>query len=173
MGEYMKNKMSLFKFEIFSTIFILVLGTLLHFTYEWSNNNWFVGTFSAVNESVWEHLKLLFFPMLITTIIGSLYFKDEYPTYLCSKAKGIILSLLFIVVFFYTYTGILGYNVALLDIGSFIAAVILGECYSYKNIVYQYSCNNLISGIILVLLTISFVLFTFFPPNIGLFEEWI
>ena len=57
-------------FEIVSTIFIMILGTLLHFTYKWSNNNVIVGTFSAINESTWEHLKLIFFPMLIILIIG-------------------------------------------------------------------------------------------------------
>lgn len=167
----MKNKISLLKFEIFSTIFILLLGTILHFTFEWSGNNLFVGTFSAVNESVWEHLKLLFFPMLITTIIGYLYFREEYPNYLCSKMKGIILSLIFIVVFFYTYTGILGYNIALFDIGSFIVATILGQYYSYKKTISGSSCNNLVAFIVLMLFTLSFVVFTFFPPSIGLFEE--
>ena len=42
-------------------IFAMILGSLLHFTYEWSNENSFVGSFSAINESTWEHLKLLFF----------------------------------------------------------------------------------------------------------------
>ena len=50
-------------------LFISVLGVLLHFTYEWSGDNPIVALFSAVNESTWEHLKLLFFPMLLLTII--------------------------------------------------------------------------------------------------------
>ena len=69
----MTKKSSILKFEIISAIFMLVVGTLLHFTFGWSNNNPLIGTFSAVNESTWEHLKLLFFPMLISTIIGYFY----------------------------------------------------------------------------------------------------
>ena len=65
----MPKKSSILKFEIISTIFIMIVGTLLHFTFRWSNNNPLVGIFSAVNESVWEHLKLIFFPMLIVGII--------------------------------------------------------------------------------------------------------
>ena len=57
------KKISLRKFEIISTFFAIALGTLLHFTFEWSGNNPVVGIFSAVNESTWEHLKILFFPM--------------------------------------------------------------------------------------------------------------
>ena len=59
----MLKKNSILIFEIISSIFIMILGTLLHFTFKWSNNNVLVGTFSAINESTWEHLKLIFFPI--------------------------------------------------------------------------------------------------------------
>jgi len=165
------KKISILKFEILSTIFISMLGTLLHFTFEWSNNNPLVGIFSAVNESTWEHLKLLFFPMSITTIIGHFYYKDTIPNYLCSKTKGIIIALLFIIIFFYTYTGVIGENIAILNIGSFFISVILGEYYTYKKIKNNSPCNNLIAIIILLILCICFILFTFFPPHIGLFLD--
>ena len=66
-------------YEIFSIIFTFVLGTLLHFTYQLSGENKIVEMFSAINESVWEHLKLVYFPMLITTIIGLIYFGKNSP----------------------------------------------------------------------------------------------
>ena len=68
------NSSKILKYQIFSAFFTIILGTLFHFTYEWSGNNAFVGTFSSVNESTWEHLKLTFFPMLITAIIRLLCF---------------------------------------------------------------------------------------------------
>ena len=92
--------MKILNYEIISTIFICIIGTLLHFTYELSNNNIFVGFFSAVNESTWEHLKLIFFPMLISTIIGFLYFKNKYKNYLCSKALGLQLQCFSLYLFF-------------------------------------------------------------------------
>lgn len=99
----MSKKCSALKIEVLNTIFILILGTLLHFTFEWSNNNLLVGTFSSVNESTWEHLKLLFFPTLITALVGHFYLKLN-PNYLCIKTKAIIISFLFtIVVFLYIY----------------------------------------------------------------------
>lgn len=58
----MKTTKSVFIYHIFSAVFCIVLGTILHFTYKWSNNNNFIGIFSATNESTWEHLKLVFFP---------------------------------------------------------------------------------------------------------------
>ena len=61
--------MNLKKWQIIVTIICLILGTILHFTYEMSNYNPIVGLFSAVNESVWEHLKLLAFPMMLMALI--------------------------------------------------------------------------------------------------------
>jgi hypothetical protein len=167
----LKKQISILKFEILITIFVMIVGTLLHFTFEWSNNNLFVGTFSPVNESTWEHLKLLFFPMLITTIIGYFYTKPTICNYLFAKFQGILVSISFIIIFFYTYTGIIGTNFAILDIASFFIAVLLGEYISYKKIKSKSTCNNLISIIILLVLCLCFIIFTFFPPHIGLFED--
>ncbi|MBE5819764.1 MAG: hypothetical protein E7310_02950 [Clostridiales bacterium] len=167
----MLKQYSIFKFEFFSAIFTLVLGTILHFTFDWHGANLIVGAFSAVNESTWEHLKLIFFPMLISSIVGFIYFKKEFPNYLCVKTKGILLALSFIVIFFYTYTGILEKNLSVLDIGSFIVAVILAEYYTLKNISNKSECNNFVQSIILIALFLCFILFTFFPPHIGLFMD--
>lgn len=60
--------MTLKYYHILGAIFTIFLGTLLHFTYQWSGKNNLVAIFSAVNESTFEHLKLLFTPMLIFSI---------------------------------------------------------------------------------------------------------
>lgn len=167
----MLKKNHILIFEIVSTIFIMILGTLLHFTYEWSNNNVLVGTFSAINESTWEHLKLIFFPMLITLVIGYIYIGKNIPNYLCAKVLGIIVAILFTIIFFYTYTGIIGTNFAIIDISSFFIAVVLGQYVAYQKIQSKTSCNNLIAIIILLVLYLCFLIFTFFPPHIALFRD--
>lgn len=166
----MKNK-TILKFQIFSTLFIFVLGVLLHFTYEWSNDNVFVGLFSATNESTWEHLKLIFYPMLLTAIVGYFYLGKEVPNILCAKTLGIIVSMIFTIVFFYTYTGILGTNIDILNIATFFIAVVLGEFVAYRYMILNNSCNNKFAIVTLVTLLVCFTLFTFLPPQIGLFED--
>lgn len=167
----MLNKSSILRFEIISTIFIMIIGTLLHFTYEWSNNNPIIGIVSAINESTWEHLKLIFFPMLIFTIIGYFYKGKNISNYLCAKLVGIIAAILFVIVFFYTYTGIIGTNFAVIDIATFFVAVFLGQYVSYKQIDKIKFCNKLIPAIILIILCFCFLFFTFFPPKIQLFQD--
>lgn len=167
----MNRRFNLLTYEILSTIFILILGFLLHFTFEWSNKNVIIGIFSSINESTWEHLKILFFPMLLSTIMGYFYFGKEIPNYLCYKTKGILIASIFIIIFFYVYTGIIGKSYIILDIGSFIVGVIIGEYYTYKKIISNSKCNNIISIIILFILSLSFILFTFYPPHINLFKD--
>ena len=167
----MKDKKSILKFEIFSTIFTMILGTLFHFTFEWSNSNSFVALFTAVNESTWEHLKLLFFPLLLTTIIGYFYIGKNIPNFICAKLIGILTAISFTIIFFYTYTGIIGNNFAFIDISIFFVAVLLGEYVTYKFLLSDFSCNKKIAILILITLLICFFLFTYIPPKIGLFKD--
>ena len=165
------NKEQIRKYQIFSVILTFILGTLLHFTYKWSGEDKIVAIFSAVNESTWEHLKLLYFPMLISTIIGYLFIGKQIPNFLCSKIIGILVAIGFTIVFFYTYAGVLGKNVAIINILSFFIAAILGEFTSYALMVNSFKCKNNIYAIILIVIFISFMMFTFHTPKIGLFKD--
>ena len=59
--------------SLLAYIIIGIAGTLFHFIYEWSGENPIVGAIASVNASVWEHLKLLFFPALFYIIIEYLF----------------------------------------------------------------------------------------------------
>ena len=52
-------------------------GTILHFLYEWTGDSVFVAPFSGVNESTWEHMKLLYFPLLLFALVQSRFFRDR------------------------------------------------------------------------------------------------
>ncbi|MBP3255206.1 MAG: hypothetical protein J6M60_01775 [Clostridia bacterium] len=158
-------------YQYFSIVFTFILGTLLHFTYKLSNENKIVALFSSINESTWEHLKLLFYPMLLTIIIGYFYIGKDVPNFICAKTIGIIISMLFTVIFFYTYTGILGKNIAIIDIISFYIVTIIGECVAYKLLINGFECNNIISIVVLTIFVICFTVFTFYTPKIGLFKD--
>ncbi len=44
---------------------LIIVGTLLHFAFDWSGHNRFVAVFSAVNESYWEHVKIAAWPTML------------------------------------------------------------------------------------------------------------
>ncbi|MCI7618009.1 MAG: DUF6512 family protein [Firmicutes bacterium] len=158
------------RYLIIGTIFVIILGTLSHFFYDWSNNNFVVGFFSPVNESTWEHMKLVFFPMLLFSLIANYRLKSIYPCITSSLLFGILLGTFLIPIFFYTYTGILGYNVLVLDLITFILAVICSFSSVYR---LTLSCrmqnHTTILFIAVCVVFVCFILFTVYPPSIALF----
>lgn len=165
----------LIKIELIVTILELILGTLLHFIYEWSGNNVIIASFSAVNESVWEHLKLVFYPMLILGLIEYYFVKNIANNYIEAKAIGIFTAISFIVISFFTYTGIIGTNFFIIDILIFIISIILGEWTSYKLMKRKnestIQTKILASGILIFLLS-CFIIFTYVTPQVNLFRDF-
>jgi len=151
--------------------FVLITGTLAHFLYDWSKNNNIVGFFTPVNESTWEHMKLLFFPMLLFSLLVIPKLKENYQCITTSLLSGILIGTALIPIIFYTYTGILGYNVFILDLFTFILAVIIAFYIVYK---FTLSCqmqkHTALLFVAICVLFICFLLFTYQPPNIGLFH---
>jgi hypothetical protein len=148
----------------------MFFGTLLHFCYELSNDNILVALFSPVNESIWEHLKLLFFPSIFTLILANILNIND-GNYLLVKLKGIIIGLLFIIVFYYTYTGILGFSITILDILSFYISCIISYIYTKKHYNKYATYNKFILYLIILLISIIFIIFTFIPIHINLFID--
>lgn len=109
--------------------------------------------------------------MLIMTIVGYFYLGKAVQNFLCAKTLGIIYAISFIVIFFYTYTGIIGNNFAFLDIGSFFVAVFIGEYVAFKKMLSFDKCKKIVPIITLVVLLLCFTLFTYFPLKINLFRD--
>lgn len=113
-------------------LWTLVLGTLSHFFYQWSHENMLVGLFSPVNESVWEHLKLLFFPALMYMLIEQKAMGKAMPGLLGKNLLGLFAGLLVMPLLFYGYTAFSGKSILLVDIGIFCVCVLLTFLLPYK-----------------------------------------
>ncbi len=166
----MKKSLSFWQFAGF--VFTGVMGTLLHFLYDRTESR-LVAPFSAVNESIWEHMKLLFFPMLVFAILQSRYFAEDYPNFWCIKLVGALLGLTAIPVLYYTYTGALGVSADWFNIAIFFIAAAV--CYLVETRLMQSdSClgvSPLVAKVLLGLIAVLFVAFTFLPPHIPLFQD--
>lgn len=167
----MKNK--LLALEILGAVFVIVIGAIFHFIFEWSNQWIPLGAIAPVNESVWEHLKLVFWPLVFFSIIEYFLLKKEAHNFVLSRLVAIIIAELTILITFYSYTAILGTEILLVDILSFIIGVILGYLVSYKILKFKTApkWSTIISLVAIVLLGIIFVVFTYLPPEIPLFQD--
>jgi uncharacterized membrane protein len=158
--------------EIAGTLFIIFLGTALHFTFDFSGKNPIVGSFSAVNESVWEHLKLPFWPALLWMLIEIYPLRKEVSNFFAAKAIGLIVMIVIIPAVFYAYT-VFTEEILVVDIATFMIAVVVGQVISYK--LYKKDTpskrTEIVALIVITLLAIIFVTFTYYPPHLSIFQD--
>lgn len=154
-------------------IFTGVLGVILHFLYEWTGENSFVAGFSAVNESTWEHMKILFFPMFVFAFLENTRLRKTYKSFWCVKLLGIVLGVISIPVIFYTLRGVFGTTPDFVNIAIFYVAAFISYFAETKLFINgNFDCENSgISFLLLCCIALIFVLFTFEPPNIPLFWD--
>lgn len=168
----MKEK-KILVWEIIGIIFIIFLGSASHFFFEFSGSWIPIGMFSPVNESVWEHLKLTYWPLILFCLIQYKFLYTESNNFLIAKFIVAILMNVIIVSVFYSYTSIVGTESLVVDIFSFILAVIIGQLISYKIMTYKdfSKKTTLISLIGLIIYGLIFIIFTFFPLELPIFLD--
>ena len=149
-----------------------LLGTVLHFLYDWLGGAAWIAPFSGVNESTWEHMKLLFWPMFLYAIVQSFFFRDR-TDFWCVKLRGILLGLVLIPVLFYTYNGVVGRSPDWLNIAIFFVAAAISYLYETRlfrtarlSCRYPKAAIAILSGI-----AVLFVVFTFAAPEAGVFRD--
>lgn len=161
-------------YAILGFIFVAALGTLLHFAFDWSEQNRIVAFISPVNESMWEHLKLLVYPLLLFSVLEYIKIGPSFDNYIIAKAFGLLGGMLTMVMLFYTYSGIIGNHYLIVDIIIFLIGIIVSFMISSYILNHRIFCLNIFQpiGLILILLiVICFMWFTFFPPSINLFKD--
>lgn len=157
--------------QIIGFIFTSLSGVLLHFLYELSNYSVIAATFSAVNESIWEHMKLLFFPMFVFAIAESIYFSGSYKNFWCVKLVGITEGVALIPIIYYAYTGVFGVSKDWINIAVFFISAFVAYWLENKLITKSFCNYPVLALLMLCLYALIFILYTFVPPHIPLFKD--
>lgn len=160
------------RWEVAGLFFAIAVGNLLHFVYEWSGEHVIAAPFSGVNESTWEHMKLLAVPWIAWTAVelaagcgGGL---------LGPRTVGLLAGLTAIPALYYTYTGALGVNSSLVNIIIFQLAVLLAFGVSFSLRRRRRLSGRLwqiLGGAVLVSVTALLIWWTFAPPLLPLFVD--
>lgn len=112
--------------DLWGAAFIVVVGTLWHFVYDWAGRSTAVGWVAPVNESVWEHSKLVVFPALVWNLVAAFGFAERgrlaWAALLeaCAGAAVIVGG-------YYAYAFLLGGGFFVADILLFLVAVACGR----------------------------------------------
>ena len=165
-------KRSVKLWQLFGFAITSLIGTLLHFLYEWLDESKWIAPFSGVNESTWEHMKLLFWPMFAFSVFQSFFFKD-YECFWCIKLNGTLIGLGLIPILFYTYNGIIGKSPNFINIAIFFVSA--AATYLYEAVMLDrddiYCKSSRTAILFLTAIAILFVIFTFATPEINIFKD--
>lgn len=149
------------------------VASLLHFLWNWSGQLLPVALIASVNESVWEHVKILAWPFLAWSSVQYVIVKPDPRRLVVARTAGLIVTIVLTICFFYIYTGILGFSVLWIDIACALLWLAAGEIASLR---VQNSRNNIeqlypVAVAVLSLIVIMLLCFTVSAPQLGLFLD--
>lgn len=159
------------RWEVAGLFAVIAAGNLLHFVYEWSGESPVAAVFSGVNESTWEHMKLLAVPWIFWTAVQTLALRGSG---VAARTAGLLAGMAAIPALFYTYTGIIGRSVSLVNILIFQLAVLLAFGVSaalQRRRWLSAPLWQVLGGLVLVGLAVLFAGWTFAPPPLPLFVD--
>lgn len=174
----MKSRCTFTRVEtIINTIILGAIACLLHYSYDFSGKKLFVGVLNPVNESIWEHLKLMFFPFLLWWLV-MYYIKNErcdasLSTWIVSAEISLVIAPLSVALLYYTYTGALGIESVFIDILLTFICYFIALCVASHFLRYSEPNNfsTIASLIIIAIIFMSFIIFTINPPNLPIFHD--
>jgi len=152
------------KKNIFMIIFLFLLSFLWHFMYDWFPCV-LTSIFFPVNESIWEHMKIIFYCLLI----GSVLEKKGNNYYLNILVKPLVGVLFYLIIFIPLYL-IFGESM-FISLSLMLFTYIIMELLGIK-ISKQEELNiKALPIIIIILISILFSILTFYPLHNFLFFD--
>jgi len=149
------------------------VSSLLHFIWDWSGNYLPAAIFASVNESVWEHVKILCWPFLFWSLAEYYVLRPDMRRFLIARTAGVLVIGIMTICFFYVYSGVLGHPVIWVDITSAFVWLLFGELISMRVLNSPAPIENywLISAAVMTLVVVMLLCFTVSAPHIGLFAD--
>lgn len=154
-----------------SLIFTSVFGVLFHFGHKHFPKRLIVHIFCPVNESVWEHTKLTFSPMLIAGLVQIIFLGERHSNINSSVLISVFVGILLVPLIYYPVRFLVKKDILWVSIAIFYVVVILSYLVEYVLLI-----NNTIglpesnSLNMLLFLIVIYALLTFSPPKWGIFK---
>lgn len=158
-------------------IIIIILNFLLSFPIHFGFSmfpSFITSIIFPVNESVWEHMKILVLSILISSIIEIIIYKKiNYKTnnFLISNVISSLFGIVFYLFFYYLISICIPHNF-IVTISLMLITYIVSQIVSYNIMRQKKIPNQNKLGIILILIIyIMFTHLTYYPPNTELFRD--
>ena len=155
---------------------LFVIGVIFHYLYDLCGKFPIVGLIAPVNESVWEHIKLVVWPIIGWWIIYYLETRNKQTIdknkWFTAALVSLVTAIITIPLLFYFYTGAFGIEDCLIiNILILLLAVLFGQLMGLH--VYRHSKGISANDVIIILVGIIalFMLLTLCPPEFPIFLD--
>lgn len=157
---------------IASFLLASILGVFLHFTHNWFKKGVLLHFFSALNESTWEHMKLSYFPMMLIVTIQYLIFGHAFKGFWFTGFLVAFLATALIPVLYYPIRAILKKEIAAVSISLYFVCISIAFIVEYWLLSTDtFLLPDLVGIAGLVVVTVLFALFSYYPPRIFLLKD--
>jgi hypothetical protein len=144
-----------------------LLGSLLHFVFDWTKHNRFMAIFCAVNESYWEHIKIAIWPVILVQAALFLFGGYQYPAFIPAATIALYSIPISMVGLVFSYKSLTKRNILWVDITVFFVTIAIAQ-FLFILVLEQLSPTLptvIVSIAFLVGLITAFCLFTLRPPK--------
>jgi hypothetical protein len=144
-----------------------LLGSVLHFLFDWTKHNRFVALFSAVNESYWEHIKIAIWPVFLLQIVLFSLGGYEISSFIPAATIALYSIPVSMVGLVFHYKTVTKHNILWLDISIFFVCIAIAQSIFVLLLgeLAPTSGTVVMSSLFLLGLVVAFLLFTFRPPR--------
>jgi hypothetical protein len=163
------------KWILIGTPFLFVMGWLFHYLYDFSGKIAIIGAISPVNESVWEHAKLLVVPVILWWIAYYIFKSRKYGIdanhWFTGMLVSIVLSIISMMSLFYFYTQAFGVKLLSVDISILFLADLIGQWSGLNAYRHTWGLKAFAALFLSAAILALFVVWTFDPPHYPLFMD--
>lgn len=154
---------------------LFFIGSCFHFLFEFLGKVPIIGAFTPVNESVWEHSKMLLLPIIGWWILFYALKKKKYNIdtgkWFTGMLASLLTSIITMIVVYYFYTQAFGVEILLVDILILFLAILVGQLLGYHVYKFGKGLSLSVSIMISVIIILVFIIWTFNPPELPLFYD--
>lgn len=148
-------------------------AVVLHFAFSWFGPGALTILFGAVNESVWEHVKIFSAAYVGYALLELLWLQVEFRRYVVAKCAGLYALMGGVIAFHYGYRAFAGRTIVWADVIGSAVIVILAQVISCRLTLSRLPLRDWFAPAVFLLMLyyLMFFSFTIYPPKAELFRD--
>lgn len=154
---------------------LFLIGSFMHFLYDLSWQNPLAGLIAPVNESVWEHTKMVLLPVIlwwaVYYIINGRRYDIDKNKWFTGALVSLVTSIMAIPLLYYFYTGAFGVEILAVDISILLLAILFGQLLGLHFYKFSKGIDAYLSIAIMIVIIFIFIAFTIYPPHLPIFRD--